>query len=257
MKRLHLPSGITHGLDFPIPENWSPAQALAVVELIDYTDFAMGLARALGFDLCPRLAHLRDRRLHVPVDFLVPADLTTITDCDVRLDAIEAIWDDFVRVAASVQSGHCTAVQALARFGSAARGQPLYDGGVHLGRLFRTIFLIDYFTVPAFRGELQHALNRGEAVHNVQRAIHPGKIPVELTRHRHSMMAVSSALTLLTNAVMAWNTQHMQRALDTIERSSATSLCYPNTCAALRRRHWKESICAEPLIFRSPTMCIG
>ena len=35
MKRLHLPSGITHGLDFLIPENWSPDQALAVVELID------------------------------------------------------------------------------------------------------------------------------------------------------------------------------------------------------------------------------
>lgn len=192
--------------------------AMLAVDTHGYTDFAMGLARALGFDLCPRLAHLRDRRLHVPVDFLVPADLTTITDCDVRLDAIEAIWDDFVRVAASVQSGHCTAVQALARFGSAARGQPLYDGGVHLGRLFRTIFLIDYFTVPVFRGELQHALNRGEAVHNVQRAIHQGKIPVELTRHRHSMMAVSSALTLLTNAVMAWNTEHMQRALDTIEK---------------------------------------
>ncbi|CAE6867197.1 hypothetical protein R75465_08040 [Paraburkholderia aspalathi] len=32
------------------------------------------------------------------------------------------------------------------------------------------------------------------------------------------MMAVSSALTLLTNSVMAWSTQHMQRALDTIEK---------------------------------------
>ncbi|MFM0515209.1 hypothetical protein [Paraburkholderia sp. RL17-373-BIF-A] len=27
--------GITHGLDFPIPDNWSADQALAVVELID------------------------------------------------------------------------------------------------------------------------------------------------------------------------------------------------------------------------------
>jgi hypothetical protein len=36
MKRLaHLPSGITHGLDFLISDNWSPEQALAVVELID------------------------------------------------------------------------------------------------------------------------------------------------------------------------------------------------------------------------------
>jgi TnpA family transposase len=177
--------------------------AMLAVDTHGYTDFAMSHSRLLGFDLCPRLAHLRDRRLYLPVDFLVPADLAAITDCDVRLDAIDTIYDGLVRVAASVQSGRCTAVQALARFGSAARGQPLYDGGVRLGRLFRTIFLIDYFTVPTFRSELQHALNRGEAVHNVQRAIHQGKIPVELTRHRHSMMAVSSALTLLTNAVMA------------------------------------------------------
>ncbi|MFM0342368.1 MULTISPECIES: hypothetical protein [Paraburkholderia] len=35
MKRLHLPSGNTHGLDFLIPDNWSADQALAVVELID------------------------------------------------------------------------------------------------------------------------------------------------------------------------------------------------------------------------------
>jgi hypothetical protein len=35
MKNLHLPSGIAHGLDFLIPGDWSPDQALAVVELLD------------------------------------------------------------------------------------------------------------------------------------------------------------------------------------------------------------------------------
>jgi TnpA family transposase len=112
------------------------------------------------------------------------------------MDLIESIWDKFVRVAASVQTGQCTAVQALSRFGSAARGQPVYDGGVHVGRLFRTIYLIDYFTNATFRAELQHVLNRGEAVHTVQRAIHIGKIPLELTRHHDSLAAVSSALAL-------------------------------------------------------------
>ena len=188
------------------------------VDTHGYTDFAMALARGAGFDLCPRLAHLRDRRLHVPVGHAVSELLKDVTDCDVRVEAIEAIWDDFVRVVASVYSGRCTAVQALSRFGSDARGQPLYDGGVHLGRLFRSIFLIDYFTPPAFRRELHHALNRGEAVHTVQRAIHQGKIAIELARQPHSLLAVSSALTLLTNAVMAWNTMHMQNALETVER---------------------------------------
>jgi len=108
----------------------------------------------------------------------------------------------------------------LTRFGAAARGQSVYDGGVHIGRLFRTVFLIDYFTNPAFRSELQHVLNRGEAVHTVQRAIHIGKIPSELTKHHESLAAVSSSLALLTNIVMAWNTMHMQHAVDQIESMS-------------------------------------
>jgi hypothetical protein len=100
----------------------------------------------------------------------------------------------------------------------------VYEGGVHIGRLFRSIFLIDYFTNTAFRSELQHVLNRGEAVHSVQRAIHIGKIPVELARRQESLSAVSSALTLLSNILMAWNTAYMQRAIDEIQVATGQPL---------------------------------
>ena len=36
------------------------------VDTHGYTDFGMAMGKLLGFDLCPRLSHLRDRRLHVP-----------------------------------------------------------------------------------------------------------------------------------------------------------------------------------------------
>lgn len=35
MKNYPLPSGLTRGLDFLIDADWTPAQALAVVELLD------------------------------------------------------------------------------------------------------------------------------------------------------------------------------------------------------------------------------
>lgn len=35
MRNLHLPSGLTTGIPFIVPEYWSPEQALAVVELLD------------------------------------------------------------------------------------------------------------------------------------------------------------------------------------------------------------------------------
>ncbi|MBK5065660.1 Tn3 family transposase [Burkholderia sp. R-70199] len=43
------------------------------------------------------------------------------------------------------------------------------------------------------------------------------KILLALARHHDPLAAVSSALALLFNAVMAWNTIHMQRAVDGIE----------------------------------------
>jgi hypothetical protein len=173
-----------------VRQNATKDIAQLAVDTHGYTDFAMGVSRALGFDLCPRLSHLRDRRLHVPRSQAIPARLAGVTDRDVRLGLIVDVWDDFVRIAASIRSGQCTAVEAIARFGSAARGQAVYDGGVQIGRLFRSIFLIDYFTNASFRSELQHALNRGEAVHTVQRAIHIGRIPVELARRQESRGSV-------------------------------------------------------------------
>ena len=35
MKRYHQPSGIRQGLELLIDQNWSPDQALAVIELLD------------------------------------------------------------------------------------------------------------------------------------------------------------------------------------------------------------------------------
>ena len=60
---------------------------------------------------------------------------------------------------------------ALARFGSAAQGDPIYDAGVQLGRLLRTALLADYFVKDAFRNELRRVLNRGEAVDALKRVI--------------------------------------------------------------------------------------
>jgi len=41
----------------------------------------------------------------------------------------------------------------MARLGSAARGDPLYDAGAQLGKLLRPAFLTDYFANERCRGE--------------------------------------------------------------------------------------------------------
>lgn len=191
------------------------------VDTHGYTHFAMTLTKLAGFDLCPRLADLKHRRLHAPVGSAMPDALKPVLDCDIFEADIEACYDDLVRITSSVRVGQCSAVQALQRYGSDARGQRVYDAGVQLGKLLCSIFLMDYFLIPPFRGEIQHALNRGESIHTLQRAIHDGQVPNELAKRDESLAAVSSALSLMSNLVMAWNAGYMQGALDRIRAAGA------------------------------------
>ena len=117
-----------------------------------------------------------------------------------------------MRVAASVKEGTLTAVLACQKFGSDAVGDEVRKAGNQLGQLLRTLFLCDYYTRPAFRRELHRVLNRGEAVHVLQRAIYSGRMPHQKGRTDEAMIAISGSLTLLANLVMTWTTKQIQEA---------------------------------------------
>ena len=111
----------------------------------------------------------------------------------------------------------------LACFGSAARGDPLYEVGVGIGRLLRTVFFADYFVNPVFRRELLRVLNRGEATNALKRLIYTGRVANYQAKSEDEMQAVADALSLLANIVMTWNTAKMQAIFDrwAVRRSGA------------------------------------
>jgi len=184
------------------------------VDTHGHTDFAMALAKLLGFDLCPRLKALKDRHLFLPRGTGIPASVQAICSGTVDLERIRAHWDETIHLVASVHCGHTSAVHVTARYGSASRGDPLYEAFVHLGRLLRTAFLCDYFLNDTFRRELLRVLNRGEAVNALKRAIYTGRVASHQAKRPDEIQAVADALSLLANILMAWNTAQMQQVLD-------------------------------------------
>jgi TnpA family transposase len=184
------------------------------VDTHGFTHFAMAVAKLLGFDLCPRLADMGDRKLFVPRGVDVPEVLLPITERLGLDNDLRRGWDSLLRIAASINGGWCSAVTALDLYGSAAKGDPAYECGDTLGKLLRTIYLCDLLSNAEFRRELQRVLNQGESMHELQRAIHNGPIRAKHGRSREELTAISGALALLTNIVMAWNTARMQRFAD-------------------------------------------
>jgi TnpA family transposase len=188
--------------------------SLLAVDTHGYTNVAMAVAKLLGFDLCPRLKDLAERRLYLPRGIEVPPALERVACARVSLTAVRDGWDELLRLIASIRLGRVSAKEALDRLGSAARGQALHAAAEHLGRMLRTLFLCDYLSNVAFRREIHALLNRGEAVHLLQRAVYSGRVSAAQGRRHDEVRAISGSHALLTNIVIAWNTMKMQAVVD-------------------------------------------
>lgn len=106
----------------------------------------------------------------------------------------------------------------MQRLRSAAQGDPLHRAAEYLDRLLRTVFRCDYIAIEDFRREIHTLLNRGESVHQLQRAVYSGKVAPERGRRREEMKAISGSHALLTNIVLAWNTFRMHEVVERLER---------------------------------------
>ncbi|MFA5940880.1 MAG: Tn3 family transposase [Sinimarinibacterium sp.] len=189
------------------------------VDTHGYSDVGMGFAKALGFDLCPRIRNMRERRLCMPRGFEVPKGLESVVDCGLSLECIRSEWDDFVRVVASISNATCSAVTVLERFGSAAQGNSTYKAAKHLGRLQRTIFLCRYLTNAEFRAEIRRLLTQVEHSHNLKRAIYSGQMAHDRGREVEQLISISMALTLLANIAQYWNAGVLQEANAKVRQS--------------------------------------
>lgn len=187
------------------------------VDTHGYTAFGMSMAKLMGFDLCPRLKFLKERKLYLPKSMadVVPESLADIVDYAVTESLVIKHWDDLVRIAASIETGQTNAMIALARYGSASVGDPIYRAGVALGRLLRSIFLCDYFISEPYRRIINRILVHGESVHQLQRAVYRGSFSKPRGQREQELFALSGSLTLVTNLCLAWTTTKIQAVIDT------------------------------------------
>jgi hypothetical protein len=74
--------------------------------------------------------------------------------------------------------------------------------------------------VEDFRREIHTLLDRGESVHQLQRAVYSGKVATERGRRRDEMQTISGSHALLANVVLAWNTGKMHETVERLRRSA-------------------------------------
>ncbi len=125
----------------------------------------------LGFRFAPRIRDLADTKLYIPKKDASYAALKPMIGAPVAIKQIRAHWNDILRLATSIKQGTVTASLMLRKLGSYPRQNGLALALRELGRIERTLFILDWLESIDLRRRVQAGLNKGEARNALARAV--------------------------------------------------------------------------------------
>ena len=178
-----------------------------------FTDHVFALMHLLGFRFAPRIRDLGDTKLFIPkgeasYDALKPM----ISSDKLNIKAIRAHWDEILRLATSIKQGTVTASLMLRKLSSYPRQNGLAVALRELGRIERTLFILDWLQSVELRRRVHAGLNKGEARNALARAVFFNRLGEIRDRSFEQQRYRASGLNLVTAAVVLWNTVYLERA---------------------------------------------
>lgn len=167
----------------------------------------------LGFKFAPRIRDLGDTKLFIPngnsiYDGLKPM----ISNERLKIKQIREHWDEILRLITSIKQGTVTASLMLRKLGSYPRQNGLALALRELGRIERTLFILDWLQSAELRRRVNAGLNKGEARNALARAIFLNRLGEIRDRSFEQKRYRASGLNLVTAAIVLWNTVYLERA---------------------------------------------
>ncbi|KZB96209.1 transposase [Sphingomonas melonis TY] len=177
------------------------------------SDHVFGLMPFFGYRFAPRLRDLKERRLHLLPQQDAGALLVGLTGDPVAVGHVADHWDELLRLVTSIRSGTVTASAMLRRLSAYPRQNGLALALREVGRIERSIFMLDWLRDIDLRRRAQAGLNKGEARNALARALFFNQLGELRDRRFENQTYRASGLNLLVAAIILWNTRYLEQAI--------------------------------------------
>lgn len=177
------------------------------------SDHVFILCAMLGFRFCPRLRDFPDRKLATLEPASAYNELAPIIGRRVEVDVIREHWDEILRLVASLQAGTVLPSSMLKRLAAFQRQNPLDLALQELGRIERTLFMLDWLKSPQLRQHCQAGLNKSEQRHALAQVICTFKQGRIADRGQEAQQFRASGLNLVIAAIVYWNSTYIADAV--------------------------------------------
>jgi TnpA family transposase len=179
-----------------------------------FTDHVFALMHLLGFRFAPRIRDLKDTKLYVPKNEQDYSALQAMNGGTLNFKQIRDHWDEILRLATSIKQGTVTASLMMRKLGSYPRQNGLSIALRELGRIERTLFILDWLQNVELRRRVHAGLNKGEARNALARAVFFNRLGEIRDRSFDQQSYRASGLNLVTAAIVLWNTVYIERAIE-------------------------------------------
>ena len=121
------------------------------------------LSHMLGIKLMPRIRNWKDLIFFRPDNDTVYEHIDSLFKDTINWDKIKNHWQDILQVVLSIQTGKISSAVLLRKLGNYSRKNRLYQAFQELGRVVRTVFLLQYISDMKLRKQITAATNIVEA----------------------------------------------------------------------------------------------
>ncbi|WP_245546992.1 Tn3 family transposase [Nocardia brevicatena] len=208
------PRDSLHAVDVVLRQSGGKILDQIISDTGSYSDIVFGLLHLLGRTYRPQLANLPDQRLwridtaadYGPLDKAARGRIDTAR--------IASHWEDMCRIAVSMHAGEVSGHEVTRMLSRDGNPTHLGQAIAHYGRIFKTLHILRLVDDEPYRREGKAQSNLTEGRHDLARRIFHGR-KGEITRaYLDGMEDQLSALGLVLNCVVLWNTVYMNRALE-------------------------------------------
>jgi len=172
----------------------------------------------------PRLKDLANQQLYRLDRSATYGEIDVLFRGTIDTALLREQWDALVRVAASLRQRTAPAHVVLDRLAASAPSDRLARALTMLGRAVKTTYILRYLHDSALRDRVHLQLNRGESRHELARRLFFANQGAFRSGDYEEIMNKVSALSILSNAVLVWNTVQYAQIIEGLRTSSGKPL---------------------------------
>lgn len=179
-----------------------------------YTEIMFALFDLLGLKFSPRISDIGSQSLYRIDKSITYQHIETLLKGRINVERILKQWDNMLRAAGSLKLGWVTASLFISRLLSYPQKNVLAKALQEYGRLIKTIFILRYLGSEEYRRRINTQINKGEGLHRIRKFLMFGDEGKIRKKQLEEQTNQASCLTLVTNAIITWNTVYMAGAID-------------------------------------------